>query len=84
MHTCTARDRIDLQAAIGIGPINDPLADRPDRRSDLDPVRDRPNLGTGRNFNNNDEILIKREPLVYTRARRAVQRKKKEREKEKG
>ena len=27
--------------------------------------------------NTNDEILIKREPLVYTRARRAVQKKKK-------
>ena len=35
-------------------------------------------------INNDNEILIKREPLVYTRARRAVQRKKKEREKEKG
>ena len=30
------------------------------------------------NSDNNYEILIKREPLVYNRARRAVQRKKKE------
>ena len=31
------------------------------------------------NNNNNNEILIKREPLVYTRAQRAVQRKKRKR-----
>ena len=29
------------------------------------------------NYNNNNEICIKGEPLVYTRARRAVQEKKK-------
>ena len=32
--------------------------------------------------NNNNEILIKREPLVYTRARRAVQTKTKKQAKE--
>ena len=32
--------------------------------------------------NNNIEIFIKRKPLVYTRALRAIQRKKKKREKE--
>ena len=36
------------------------------------------------NNNNNDiKILIKREPLVYTRARRAVQRKTKNKKREK-
>ena len=33
------------------------------------------------NDNNDNEILIKREPLVFTRARRAVQKRKKERKK---
>ena len=32
--------------------------------------------GVGNNNNNNNEILIKLEPLVYTRARRAVQKNK--------
>ena len=32
-------------------------------------------------LNNNNEILIEREPLVYTRARRAVQKRKKEKTK---
>ena len=34
--------------------------------------------------NNNYETLIKREPLVYTRARRAVQKKKKKKKKRNG
>ena len=34
-------------------------------------------------FNNNDKILIKREPLVYTRARRAVQTNKRKKERTK-
>ena len=34
------------------------------------------------NYNYNNEILIKREPLVYTRPRHAVQKKKKETKKE--
>ena len=33
-------------------------------------------FGPALRLNNNNEILIKREPLVYTGARRAVQKKK--------
>ena len=39
--------------------------------------------GLQRNDNNNNEILIKREPLAYTRARRTVQKKEKEKRKAK-
>ena len=37
-----------------------------------------PSVGFNDNSNNNNEILIKREPLIYTRARRAVQKNKKD------
>ena len=41
---------------------------------------DQPTHSTINKYNNNDnEILIKRTPLVYTRAQRAVQKKKKSR-----
>ena len=40
-------------------------------------------LSMGLLINNDTEMLIKREPLVYTRARRAVQKRKEKRNKEK-